>query len=735
MVQIMSPSPEDGHTHDIVDIQPKPEKKKKVGDEDEVAEVKALFKEGMTIEADFRKKGEESDEFYVGKQWRKEDERKLKIENRTVLTMNEIAPKIDLLDGYHRQNRTDIKTQPVEDGDARIADILNSVIANILEQCNYGHEESGVFLNQIITGRGLFHLYIDPEDFRTPKIESLPWKDVVFGPHVKDDGTDAEYLCKHKWYSKAKVKQLWPDKADDVQREFEALSELGPKDAVHSTPTDYDLSSPGVSVQTGSDGTKSVDIEFANIARKEFRVVECWRKVYERVPVAVSAQDEFFGNLKGIDSALVNSVKTIPGLELVWQPVTKIRITRIAGGTMLSDERPDWLDDFMLIPVYALKRGDEVQGKVEAGKDPQREINKRFSLMVEYLVRMNSGLRYYDNETFSDKAEEERFKRRATTPGEMFKLRNLSKRPVREDESRLPQGLAEVEQLASEKLKEIMGIFPELTKPSESGVALMEKKRIGLMGNERLFDNVSIAKRRLGRLLVKMIQRYYTPDRIMRILETQSKRGAVKIGDKEYDPSMKQEIMDLLQNSDLTKYDVVVDESAHSPTQRGYIFMMLMELSKQGGPVPPEILYEYAPVPKDVKDKIIAAVQAMQQGQAQAEQAKQQTEIKKTIIAHAGGPEGSPASTPGAGPGPGGSPPPPPDGAPPGAMDPKILVEIEKIRASVLTALIKAGVIPEGLVGEVNTVVQAALPQASPRPAPARNINPPPALPGGPPAR
>ena len=82
---------------------------------------------------------------------------------RAALTINEIEPKIDLLSGYQRQNRTDFKFMPVEEGDQRVADILNVVVKNITDQCQYPHEETLVFEDMAIRGRGCFNIYVSNE--------------------------------------------------------------------------------------------------------------------------------------------------------------------------------------------------------------------------------------------------------------------------------------------------------------------------------------------------------------------------------------------------------------------------------------------------------------------------------------------------------------------------------------------------------------------------------------------
>jgi hypothetical protein len=94
-----------------------------------------------------------------------------------------------------------------------------------------------------------------------------------------------------------------------------------------------------------------------------------------------------------------------------------------------------------------------------------------------------------------------------------------------------------------------------------------------------------------------------------------------------------EEIFELLQTSDLDAYDVEVTESSWSPSMRMSTFMLLSELAKTGQPIPPEALFEFADMPEEVRQKILGMMQQQQSGMAEAEQAKADAEIQKTLIA------------------------------------------------------------------------------------------------------
>ena len=626
--RICSPA-EDGHTHSLAPLEGKEAKRKRT-DAELVAEVRKLFKEAKEYEGDSRKKADEAEEFRKLNQWSQNHRTKLDEQSRACMTIDEIGPKLDILSGYQRQNRTDIHYLPVEEGDARIADILNAIVKNICEQNNFEYEETQVFEDQILAGRGHYNVYIDRE--RNPQgdiiIERYPRREVWFGPHEKLDASDAEYAIKSKWVSLEWAKSEWPEKADEL---MPSGGDDKTEDPHHTrTGTQYD-DSPN-RVPASISGT---DPDFVDVAKKEYRIVECQRKEYRRVPVVVNNEDNFFANVDGIGAEELSKVKTIPNLSVFRRKKARIRLTTVINDVLLNDEYPDDLTtDFSVHPAYAYKIGKDWWGKVEAAKDPQREVNKRHSQTVDILNKVASYGWFVDKNTFETPQEEEKFRKNSSSPGFVQKVRNVDKPPSMVDGVKFPGELAQFEELSSMKLREIMNINPELlgiNSKAESGVAIIEKKRQGLLGNEFLFDNLNLAKKLLGRTLVSLIQKVYDPSRILRIIANRNKRSPVEIAGKKFDEYSMEELQVLLTEADLTKYDVVVSESAFSPTNRNANFIAWSTLAMQGAPVPLTLLVELSDLPN--KQRALEQIQAEMKAKADEAQAKMNTEIRKSEIA------------------------------------------------------------------------------------------------------
>lgn len=619
----------DGHTHELTNLKSK--KKEKAEEDDQIInDIHFLYKAAREEEQDSFEAADESEKYYMGEQW--EDEVKSKLEglDRAALTINKIAKGVDELVGYQIEQRTDTHYVPFEGGDSRVADLLNIVARHVDERCYYAREETKGFKDCVITGRGNYNFLIDfNTDLRGEiKIEKYPWRQVAYGPHEKEDLSDCEYLIKSKMFSLGKLKQLYGDKAEDIQRDYEAYLDEYPT-VSHSGPGD-DWNRPDSVRKFSVLGESLVDI-----AKKEFRVFECWRRVYIPTVVAANPAEDVYLNLYGWKKEDIDKVATIPGFQLIKRNEAKIRITRIAGGMVLSDENPAELpiDDFFIVPVYANKRDSRYWGKVEAVKDPQREINRRHSQTIDILNKVASYGYYIDESTFVDANEKERFKSNSTSPGWITQVMDLNKIPRKEEGVKFPSELVQLIQFEDQQIMDIMNITIEQGGANTSAAAMLQRKELRLKGNEFIFDNLSFAKIKMGRIKLRLIQKYYPADRIYRIVNDVNSKTPVQIGGEDFSQYTQEEIEYLINNSDLEKYDVVVSESAHSPTTRLSTFTLLQEMAQAGAQVPPEVIIELSPLPEEYKKKIQASMAAQQAALAGAEDAKSKAEINKTLIA------------------------------------------------------------------------------------------------------
>lgn len=626
----------DGHGHVLQDLSTKTWKSPKEEDAEILSDVYRIADEWIKADEENRNLARESERFAWGEQWDKGIKEELESKGRAALVINSIERMIDALCGEQRQERTDIYYYPQEGGDQRVADILNHLVKHLLESCFFGREESKAFEDAVICGRGLLNVYVDfSRNIQGEiKVERFPWEDVVFGPHEKEDLEDCDGLVKHKMYSKARLKSIYPEfakKIDEVmatKEMFKSPNSLGGGINTVYKNDDYEHGTEIFPNIVGEYGT-------VDIVKKELRVFELWRKVYERLFVIANPDENFYLPIEGMRKGLANRFRGIPGLYVIEREKIKFRVTRVVGDLILSDEYPAELptDDFFIVPVYARKRGDKWKGKVASGIDSQKELNRRHSQAIDIGNQAGYGW-FYDDTTFADRVSEREFVENVSAPNFKLKIADLRNPPVRQEGVKFPSEIVQLLQLSDQALTTTLSMEVGQGGANESTSHFMERKNARLLPNEFLFDNLAFAKKKLGKLLVPIIQRYYTPDRILRILQTTAMRQEnTQVGGQplqSYDPN---EIIAFLETADLSLYDVEVSESAYSPTKRMATLMLLTEMVRGGMAVDPALLIEFMDLPADIKARVQSSMAQQAASAQEGQQATADMEIQKTLIA------------------------------------------------------------------------------------------------------
>ncbi len=625
---------EDGHTHEgFEEIEVKNPFTDDRPDTEIAQEVYQLFTAAAGIEQESIEDGELAEEFVAGDQWDEVTLAKLTEEERAALTLNYIEHQIDELCGYQRNQRTDIKYLPKEGSDQVKADIFTHIAKHVLDKCNYIYEESEQFEDQAVPGRGIVTLDVSfDKDIRGDiEVRHLPWKDARFGPHKKKDLSDLEYYVLHRMYSHDHLTRMYEDKADEIDAAVEQLDYLNGTDDTTATDN-FSGEWRFPSLISG--------LPMHNIARKEIRVLECWRKLYHRASVLAVPQDDFYVSGLGWSKKDLDSAKTIPGMRVVQRMVTKIRITKVCRGVILADELPADLpeDDFYIAVAYAKKRGDRFWGKVKRVIDPQKELNKRRSQAMDFGNRALGSGWFYDSSTFPDN-EKQKFRKRASRSGFFQEVTSVSNIPIKQDGPPIPPEILSLSMQAQETIRDLISVQVEPQGANDSGSKLLTLEQMKLRGNEFLFDNLSLSKVRVGRLLLGLIKRYWSPERVERLLMSKAARD----GNTQQDPTLggkpvsefsEGDIAQIYEDTDVESLDVVVSEAAYSPTIQTATFLMFKELAADGVPVPPQVLVGLAPIPESKKQEFLGLLQQQAEGQSQDAQISADAEIQKTLIAH-----------------------------------------------------------------------------------------------------
>ncbi len=514
----------------------------------------------------------------------------------------------------------------MEHGDSKMADILFLVVKQILTKSGYHNEEVEVFEDQIKTGRGCFHVYLDyDEDIQGRlRVEHFPEDQVVFGPHQKKDGSDMEFQIRWSWHTMRELKALFPDHADDLTL----------VDSIYFADDAPQMDSTVMT--TGLVNAEYLKgVEMIDRMKKSTRLMVCEEREYRTVYTFLDEKTGFSYDADTMPKERINDLKSMRSFVAIERKTFRLRESLVGGGVLLSDryltERP--YNHFSVLPVYCYKDRTDFWGKIEFGKDPQRELNKRRSQLTDIMSRMVGTGYFIDDTTFEDHIQEDHFRSVAPRAGWVQKVADTSRLPVRLDPPAIPTGIIQADQMSLAAFREVTHVSQEMLgmdTRAESGVALMAKQRQGVLGNEFIFDNFAMTKRTLGKIIAQYVQRYYK-NRMARILFSVDDQETLKIGGEPMGSYTPQMIEQLVNTQDALDYDVVVSESQFSATARDNNLAVLTVLAQSGMPIPPEFLLMFVDVAE--KDKLLQAFQAEQQRATEKEDRKYQTEIQKTEIA------------------------------------------------------------------------------------------------------
>ncbi len=537
-----------------------------------VSEVKANYKTWL-------KEAKEEVDFCLGYQWKAKDKAKVESEGRPALTFNEIQPLIRLVSGYQRQNRMDMKVIGVEGGDDFVAEIMTLLIKNIIST-DYGeYKISQMFQDGIMSSRGWIEGAIryneDPVNGKI-KLYNGHYYEIFPDPHHRlYDMEDAEFIIKQMRLPKSSLLNLYPDKKNKLKN---VVPEKAPDGetlvTTENTETGY---------ATIEDGSAEERDYSPTDKRQLLTLTECHYKKYENRMYTV---DELSGDVKNVTdkklslSDIKQMTDAIPYLAIVKQRISIPWRVAMSGDTLIEDIiSPLWphVKDFPLVPCIAsftpIGRTPEkiFQGLIKNLKDPQNEINKRYSQLLNNIANA-PWVGDSDALTKEGWIELEKF---GSSPRGVYKKKPQSDLH-REQPIVQAQAYAALVQGGSDALKRISNINMDVFGAGKgaSGQALVMREKLSIMAIQDVYDNLRQSRHILGKFFIGMILSSYTPDKVVRVC-----------GNDKIDTRGAEEV---LSNFDMREYDVVISEASMSPVMRMAVAEELMAM-REAGILPPEI--------------------------------------------------------------------------------------------------------------------------------------------------
>lgn len=510
-------------------------------------------------------------DFFEGRQWTAQQIAELQAANRPHLVLNEIAPLIRLIIGYHRNNKTDSTYLPGNDEAASedIADILTELFKSEAETIGLEYVNGEVFLDGILSGRAFWDTRMD---FETNDLGSITSCAVdPFRVRLDPDATDYD-INKHSHITTTSFLSMQEIEDQYGKMAADHLSNLVDGRQTWSHYPDFGVyPHEEIAPETGF----SEDENFGEGTDRWFRDFfhgEMLDPLEKRIRLIdhqywVSYQGDVFIDLETGDRKPVPDLsetklilkkpsaterdrkelinKLVLFAESNGNPIgierrliKRVRWCVLAGDTLVHDEWSPY-DRFTMQGYFPYFRRGKTRGPVHDLIDPQREVNKRHNAQIEAVSKTSNGGWKYEEGSL-DPENEDNLHQFGAAPGVIIKHKKGTRGPERMDSAPAPQALKMLEDTAVDKIKAIAGINESALGSLDrvqSGAAIDARQRQAVIGLQMYNDNFKRSKELVAANFLYLFQTQYTEQRMFRIMGENGKMVQKIINLEQFDPA------------------------------------------------------------------------------------------------------------------------------------------------------------------------------------------------------
>ena len=576
-----------------------------------IEKLKDFWTEGLEGNADVVQEAYKNFGYYEGgdKQWDSKDIAVLNSGGRPHITINMILPTINLLTGYERQNRQEVKVFPKKGGNRLVAQLFTEIAKHAEDVSNGIYERSMVFLDGIVGIKGWLNIDIDYENDPYNGeliIERVDPFDIVEDPGCKsyDLNKGAKYIIRSYWADKELIKLTYPKVKGDIENQ--KFDDLDKRDIRHL---------PG---------------RVLNPDQFQARLRETWWRSYEK---AVYLVHKMSMERKRVDKSKISWMKRILEVDRrqaeeegrmtvfsVAEAIVPVLHCDTTFGKVIVEEVerpfgemtkfplqrfvPYWINGNCFSPVSNLR-------------SPQDEKNKRRSQSL-HLVNTSANSGWFNKK--SGGADKDELGEVGSKPGVVIGYETT--KPDKIVPTPLSHAHITLEQLAGNDIKEISSVNQNLLgvgKPEDSGILDRQRQTQGLIGSEVLFDNYKLTQQIYSETLIDLI----------RHSDVYSAQEIVALSDEKKVEANIDELVQAMKSMKIGKYGVKILQSPNNPTIRFANFEILMEIARlYEGMIPPDILLDASDFPR--KEEIAERLKQSMEEQKQLAQQQAQAEAQKS---------------------------------------------------------------------------------------------------------
>lgn len=577
---------------------------------------------------EYVKKAKKCDDFFKGLQWEKTDLDVLQAQKRPALTINKILSTIANVTGEQINNRTETTFRPRRAGaNQQTAEALSKVYAQIADNNQLKWKRTDAFLDGLIGSRGFFDVRLDFSDSLQGdiRINVLNPKNVLIDSDATSyDPDEWNDVIVTKWLSLQEVEVIYGKK---WRNRLETQSSL-------LCPYDYDTSDWdrdqfGTAPNEGHGASFHMDENTKPLVRMVRVVERQWKKLSRR---------EFFvnipsGEIREIhaewdENDIAEFLANNPDYTVIERLAPRIRWTVVAGTEVLHD---DWspYKRFTIVPFFPYFRRGTTIGVCENLLGPQELLNKVSSQELHVVnTSANSGWKVKSGSLVNMSAAE--LEERGAQSGLVLELDDIAG-AEKITPNQIPTGLERISYKAEEHIKTVSGVPDAATGFAREDVSARALKANQMKASSNFAlveDNLSRTDHFLARVVLDLIQCYYTEERLVYITTDPYGQAAQEFTVNQPTPEG-----EIINDLTLGEYDIVVTSQPERDSLEDSTFEQAAELRKElGVAIPDSVLIQCSRIPD--KTKVMEAINAeanSEEAQAdkQLDQAMKQAEVEK----------------------------------------------------------------------------------------------------------
>lgn len=488
---------------------------------------------------------------------------------RPCLTINKLAPVIRQVVNDARQNRPAISVHPADDkADPETAEVIGGLIRNIEQSSNADVAYDTGVEHAVSGGFGYWSINLDYSMDISSADDLSSYGPSAFEQDIRINRVSNPFSV---------YGDPWSAQADSSDWNSAFVVEKVKKSV-------YKRKYPGAKLTDFSEAMWT-GLETPWFTEDTVLVAAYWkREEVIKQAVAVEGGDDLVMLVEDFEKLLAELGPEMVKATTQPRPIKCHKVTQHLVSGVEELEKVDWKGKYIpIVPVY----GDEVnvegeryfRSLIRDAKDSNRMFNYWRTTATEVVALAPRAPFVGPKGAFKSDAAKWRT---ANSHSHAYIEFDGNVAPSREAFAGVPAGMIQEALNASDDIKAVTGIYDaSLGQRSNetSGKAIMARQREGDISTYHFIDNLNRAIRHTGKILIDLIPKVYSTERIIRILGEDGKADTKPIN-QQYEKGKDQEGNSLMAIHDLRvgRYDLTVKAGPSFTSRREEAASQMIEL-------------------------------------------------------------------------------------------------------------------------------------------------------------